>query len=78
VFEKIKESIKQDYYVQNFPNDGQRFVAWYLRNVHLRDQNEAKAEIRWWVSSVAKCQIPWAFVQVAPQNPRENRGWQRC
>jgi predicted NACHT family NTPase len=33
---------------------------------------------RWWVSSVAKCQIPWAFVQVAPQNPRENRGWQRC
>jgi alpha-maltose-1-phosphate synthase len=32
----------------------------------------------WWVSSVAKCQIPWAFVQVAPQNPRENRGWQRC
>jgi hypothetical protein len=45
VFEKIKEEIKQDYYVQNFPNDGQRFVAWYLRNVHLRDQNEAKAEI---------------------------------
>jgi hypothetical protein len=35
-------------------------------------------EIGWWVSSVAKCQIPWAFVQVAPQNPRENRGWQRC
>lgn len=45
MFEKIKEEIKQDYYVQNFPNDGQRFVAWYLRNVHLRDQNEAKADI---------------------------------
>ncbi len=45
MFEKIKEAIKQDYYVQNFPNDGQRFVAWYLRNVHLRDQNEAKADI---------------------------------
>ena len=45
MFEKIKEEIKQDYYIQNFPNDGQRFVAWYLRNVHLRDQNEAKADI---------------------------------
>lgn len=45
MFEKIKDEIKQDYYVQNFPNDGQRFVAWYLRNVHLRDQNEAKADI---------------------------------
>lgn len=45
MFEKIKDEIKQDYYVQNFPNDGQRFVSWYLRNVHLRDQNEAKADI---------------------------------
>lgn len=45
MFDKIKEEIKQDYYVQNFPNDGQRFVAWYLRNIHLRDQNEAKADI---------------------------------
>ena len=45
MFDQIKEEIKQDYYVQNFPNDGQRFVAWYLRNVHLRDQNEAKADI---------------------------------
>ena len=45
MFEKIKDEIKQDYYVQNFPNEGQRFVAWYLRNVHLRDQNETKADI---------------------------------
>lgn len=45
MFDKIKEEIKQDYYTQNFPNDGQRFVVWYLRNVHLRDQNEAKADI---------------------------------
>lgn len=42
---KIRDEIAQDYYAQNFPNDGQRFVAWYLRNVHLRDQNEAKADI---------------------------------
>lgn len=45
MFDKIKEEIGQDYYRQNFPNDGQRFVAWYLRNVPLRDQNEAKADI---------------------------------
>lgn len=42
IYEKIKEEIKQVYYQQNFSNDGQRFIAWYLRNVHLRDQNQAK------------------------------------
>lgn len=42
MYDKIKEDIKQPYYVQNFPNDGQRFVAWYLRNIHLCDMNEAK------------------------------------
>ena len=42
MYEKIKEEIKQAYYQQNFSNDGQRFIAWYLRNVHLRDQNQAK------------------------------------
>jgi hypothetical protein len=45
MIEKIKEEIKQDFYQQNFPNDGQRFVAWYLRNVHLRDRNETKDDI---------------------------------
>lgn len=45
MFDKIQGDIKQEYYVQNFSNDGQRFVAWYLRNVHLRDQNEAKSDI---------------------------------
>jgi hypothetical protein len=44
----------------------------------LTSKKSDPRNIRWWVSSVAKCQIPWAFVQVAPQNPRENRGWQRC
>ena len=42
MYEKIKEEIKQAYYQQNFSNDGQRFIAWYLRNVHLIDQNQAK------------------------------------
>ena len=39
MYDKIREDIQQDYYVQNFPNEGQRFVAWYLRNIHLRDMN---------------------------------------
>ena len=38
----IKNEISQDYYQQNFPNDGQRFVAWYMRNIHLLDQCQAK------------------------------------
>lgn len=42
MYEKIKQEIKQEFYVQNFPNEGQRFVAWYLRNIHLRDMNETK------------------------------------
>lgn len=42
MYEKIREGINQDYYRQNFPNDGQRFVAWYLRNIHLKDMNETK------------------------------------
>ncbi len=45
MYKKISEEILQDYYQQNFPNDGQRFIAWYLRNVHLRDQNETKSDI---------------------------------
>ncbi len=45
MYKQISEEIKEDYYQQNFPNDGQRFVAWYLRNIHLRDRNEAKDDI---------------------------------
>ena len=45
MYDKISQEIKGDYYQQNFSNDGQRFVAWYLRNVHLRDQNQAKYDI---------------------------------
>lgn len=42
MYQKIFEEIKQDYYVQNYPNNGQRFVAWYLRNIHNLDTIEAK------------------------------------
>lgn len=41
----IREQIAQEYYQQNYPNDGQRFIAWYVQNIHLRDPNEAKADI---------------------------------
>ncbi len=45
MYAQIKEEIKENFYQQNFPNDGQRFVAWYLRNVHLRDPNECKDDM---------------------------------
>ncbi|HEY0003829.1 MAG TPA: AIPR family protein [Pyrinomonadaceae bacterium] len=45
MYQKIQDEIKQDYYVTHFPNEGQRFVAWYLRNIHLRDLNQTKDDI---------------------------------
>jgi hypothetical protein len=33
------------YYSQNFANDGERFIAWYLRNVLLRSQVQARGDI---------------------------------
>lgn len=45
MYDKIAEEIKQPFYTQNFPNDGQRFVAWYLHRVLLLDKHETKASI---------------------------------
>ena len=42
MYNRIIEDIKQDYYQTSYPNDGQRFVAWYLRNVHGLSTFEAK------------------------------------
>ena len=42
ILDIIKKEISQDYYQQNYPNDGQRFVAWYMRNIHLLDQCQTK------------------------------------
>jgi len=42
VYDKIKTDIAQHYYQQNFPNDGQRFVAWYVRNIHGQDANQTR------------------------------------
>ena len=42
MYKKISDEIKQNYYQQQYPNDGQRFVAWYLRNVHNLDEIQTK------------------------------------
>src|ERR1017187_7093255 len=41
----IKEMQADSFYKDNFPNDGQRFVAWYLRRVLLKDVHQTKASI---------------------------------
>lgn len=42
MIEKIEKDIKDKYYIDHYPNEGQRFVAWYLRNIHNLDPIEAK------------------------------------
>jgi hypothetical protein len=42
MYQKIKNEITQTYYQQNFANDGQRFVAWYVRNIHGQDANQTR------------------------------------
>lgn len=42
MYNRIREDVKQDYYRNQYPNDGQRFVAWYLRNIHNLDEIQAK------------------------------------
>lgn len=42
MYTKIFHDIQQEYYKKNFSNDGQRFVAWYLRNIHGLDTIQAK------------------------------------
>lgn len=42
MYEQIKNDISTEYYKNNYPNDGQRFIAWYLRNIHNLDTFEAK------------------------------------
>jgi hypothetical protein len=44
-YDLIKRDIRDPYYQQNFGNDGERFVAWYLRRVMLRDRITARDDI---------------------------------
>ena len=46
MYEQIMAEITATpFYQENFPNTGQRFVAWYLRRVLLMDMHETKAAI---------------------------------
>ena len=46
MLEQIKQEIAKDsYYQQNYANDGQRFIAWYLRRILLLDPVQAKDAI---------------------------------
>ncbi len=46
MLDQIRREIESDpYYKQNFSNDGQRFVAWYLRRVLLRDDVATRDDI---------------------------------
>lgn len=45
MYDLIRKQIATDYFQQKFANDGQRFVAWYLRNVLFRDMNETRDDI---------------------------------
>ena len=37
MYDQIKRDIQSPYYQDQFDNDGQRFVAWYVQNIHRRD-----------------------------------------
>jgi len=45
MYDLISRGISADYTQQRFPNDGHRFVAWYLRNILFRDMNETRDDI---------------------------------
>ena len=42
MYQKIMADIATDYYKSHYPNDGQRFIAWYLRNIHHLEPAETK------------------------------------
>jgi hypothetical protein len=46
LIERIRADLKADpYYSQNFSNEGQQFLAWYLRSCYLRTLIQAKDDI---------------------------------
>lgn len=45
IYEKISAEIKSDYYNQNYANDGQKFVAWYVFNILGQDRKQTKDAI---------------------------------
>ena len=45
MYNQIKIDIQAPYYQNNFDNDGQRFVAWYVQNIHRRDMIETVQDV---------------------------------
>lgn len=46
MFSQIKHEISTTpYFQQHFSNDGQRYVAWYLMNIHNRDMIQTKEDV---------------------------------
>lgn len=46
ILERINREITQDnFYTQNFANSGERFLAWYLRNIYLRSLVQTRDDI---------------------------------
>ena len=45
MLQQIKRDIQNEFYRDKFDNDGQRFVAWYVRNIHRRDMNETVEDV---------------------------------
>lgn len=44
ILEQIKRDIRNDHFQQKCANDGQRFVAWYVHNIHGRDVIETRED----------------------------------
>lgn len=42
---QIRQEIAQPFYTQNFSNEGERFIAWYLRRVLRRDHVSVRQDI---------------------------------
>lgn len=45
VYDQITKDIRSDYFQQKYVNDGQRFVAWYVHNIHGRDIIETREDV---------------------------------
>ncbi|HEU4476257.1 MAG TPA: hypothetical protein VFR71_06135 [Methyloceanibacter sp.] len=46
LLERIRTDLTSDpYYIQNFSNEGQQFLAWYLKSCYLRTSVQAKDDI---------------------------------
>ena len=46
IISRIQRDLQQDsYYAPNFANDGERFIAWYLRDVLHRTPIQARDDI---------------------------------